>query len=637
MKKNLIYMAAALMLVGCAKEAVNEVSQPAGGEPIRFEAEASSGRTVVGTTDQGALTMAWADGDQIGIYVNLDDMPASGNVAYTANPNDGDRTKCTFSVTELSEAIYWHPEYKQSFYAYYPYNEVAEDNKNAGAHIAVLEAAQEGEANSPAFVGDYCAMTAQPFEVAANVAQGNVSLNFTTAYSIVEFRLKTTEDCPMAELPVKAMTLTAKQTPLAGAVALDLTQSPAAVTVRSGEQRVSLNLAQTVGLKRDEYTSFYMVVLPGTHAADALELEVVAIDNSKQKVTIADGVTFKPNKHYVQPCELTFDGFQLEQPFEVELPALEVKVGEPFAVQFKGAAESINFWSGEKGHDYAYANQDRVDIASMMVNFKAAIQAGGNWREPMSLKYSTDYNGGGTEADLLAATWTDISDRFTWPSKLWGVDVVNGAKLGNFSASTTPEDSGTVDCSDAFENAPEGVYFAFFYYVKEGTNRSYFYLVDNTVTAVWPNGQIDKLYEPYYTVENPGKLTAKVIHKAATDTNPIPTFIVGSDFASNDESNVLTNFTHNTYSSVVRFGAKYNGRTVDKHSYLVLPKIERPAAQNLGKDKPIVIQSADAETPASWNYTFTEPGTYKVYIISTIMTLLGEQEVIEEVTVTVTA
>ena len=90
------------------------------------------------------------------------------------------------------------------------------------------------------------------------------------------------------------------------------------------------------------------------------------------------------------------------------------------------------------------------------------------------------------------------------------------------------------------------------------------------------------------------------------------------------------------YPNYLRIGAKYNGLTADHDAYLVLPKITYPAPQNLGKDKPFVAQTVGAETPASWSYTFTEAGTYKVCVVGTIITLAGEKSVVTEATITVT-
>ena len=630
MKKNLIYIAAALVLAGCTKEAANEVSQPVG-EPIRFEAAAPTGRTVVETTDEGLLSIEWADEDQIGIYTALDNMPASLNVPYTAIPSDANAANCTFTATDLSQAIYWNPASKQSFYAYYPWAELAE-NEDATAHPMTLESSQiQAEANSPAHLAEYGVMTAAPFEVEANAPSGNVAFAFKNAFSIVEFRLKTTDDCPLASVPVKAMTLTTTGAPLTGAVAMDLTQSPAAFTVKEASQSLTLNLTSTAGLKKEEYTSFYMVVLPGTHAADALSLEVTAINNAKQKITIAEGVTFEPNKHYVRSYELTLDGFQLEQPFEIELPSIEAKVGEPFSVAFKGAAEQIIFWSGETGHDIAYAEKDRVLTASMEMSLAYCLVNGAQ-PDCVALKYSTDYNGGGTEADVLAATWTDVSDQFTLTDKVETKTSITRSMV---------HETGLVDCTEWFGAEGTEGYIALFYtaekYVSNG--RTFLYLFDITVNEVYPH-MTNRIYPHSFYLEYGSNRWESYTRNIDGETCPIPTIIFGSTYDSKDTTNPCMRYNatlSDEFPCAIRMGSVFKP-AADRHIYFVLPKLTRPTSTNLGKDTPFEIQAADAETPASWSYTFAEPGTYKVYVIGTIMDITGApEEVVKEVTVTVTA
>ncbi|MBO5686485.1 MAG: DUF5017 domain-containing protein, partial [Alistipes sp.] len=574
----------------------------------------------------------WADEDQIGIYTALDNQSDALNISYTAIPSDANPAYCSFTPTELSQTIYWQAASKQSFYAYYPWTEVIDAEEDASAHPFTLATKQlQVEGNSPAHVAEYGLLTAAPFVAEANAQSGNVSFAFKNAFSIVEFRLKATDDCPIAELPVKSMTLTTTGAPLSGKVAVNLTATPATFTTVEAAQSLTLDLGTTVGLKKDGYTSFYMVVLPGTHAADALALELTAIDNSKQTITIAEGVTFEPNKHYVREGVLTLDGFQLDQPFEIELPAIEAKVGEPFTVQFKGAAEQIDFWSGETGHDYAYADKDRVLTASMQMSLTYCL-VNGNQPNSVAIKYSTDYNGGGTEADVLAATWTDVSDQFTLSNTIQTSTSINASMLHH---------TGLVDCSEWFGAEGTEGYIALFYTAKAPGNpdgRSYLYLFDITVNETYPH-MTNRIYPHSFYLEYGSKRWESYTRNIDGETCPIPTIIFGSTHNSEDSTNSCMRYSAtlaDQYPCAIRLGAVFRPK-VDRYTYFVLPKLARPASQNLGKDQPFEIQAADAETPASWSYTFTEPGTYKVYVIGTIMTLAGEQEVVKEVTVTVTA
>lgn len=643
MKKNLIYMAAALLLAGCSKDAATESLQPTGGEPIRFEATAPVGRTVVSTTAEGLLDIQWAAEDQVGIYALAGDSQTGRNISYTATPNEDNAAACVFTATKSEEVLYWHGAKAQTFAAYYPYTPIENAMPNMMAHPVSLPAKQvQAAANKVDHLATYGVMTAEPMTFEANAQlESAVCFNFSNRFSIVEFRLKSDANCALADLPIKALKLTSKGAMLAAPDAtLDLTQSPAAISVEEGAEEVELALAATANLKRDAYTSFYMVVLPGTHAAASLQLDVTAIDNSTHTVAIAEGVTFEPNKHYVREYELTLDGFVAADPFEVELPSLTTKVGEPLTINFSGKANRIDFWSGEKFHDYAYATKDRMGEATTKMHIKS-LYCAGNQIHPAKIKYSRDFNGTMTEEAIKAATWTDVSDQFTWPDLIYDSDIFldeNGKKYPTIGADHVPVDGGEVICDDWFATPESSIYIAFFYHVTAPGNRTFFYLYDSWVKSFYGDGLIVEQYIQKFTTENNNKLDVKIVNAAGTN-NPIPTIVLGSTYNSKD-NNTLSwsplSADPADYPNYLRIGAKYNGLTDDHDAYLVLPKITNPEPQNLGKDKPFVAQTFGAETPASWSYTFTEAGTYKVCVVGTIITLAGEKSVVTEATITVT-
>ena len=487
MKKNLIYIAAALLLAGCTKDAATEVSQMTGGEPIlTVAAGVSAGRTTVSTTEQGLLDIDWAEDDQIGLYAMAGEQQTGRNVSYTAMPNAEEAAHCTFAATNEGEVLYWNGNKQQSFYAYYPFTAVEGALPNAAAQPISLPATQvQAKGNSAAHLAKYGVLTAAPvvFEPNATLSSG-ICFNFTNLFSVVEFRLKTDAACPLAELPIKSLTLSANGVAVAAPVAtMDLTQSPTVIATEEVATALQLDLAEEVGLKRDGYTSFYMLVLPGTHAAKSLLLEVTAIDNSVHAVSIAEGVTFRSNKHYVREYELTIDGFVAADAFEAEIPSLTTKVGEPLTVNFSGKATSVDFWSGEYGHEYAYATKDRMEDAAVKINFWSLL-CNGTQPETATIKYSTDFDGMMTEDAILAATWTDVKHLFNWPTVLHTNDSIKTA---------VPDDSGLVDITEWFDGQGKSVYVAFFYHVKKLDNRTFFMLFDSWVKAFYTNSA-EELY-----------------------------------------------------------------------------------------------------------------------------------------------
>ncbi len=441
-------------------------------------------------------------------------------------------------------------------------------------------------------------------------------------------------DCPVASVPVKQLELVSEAADLTvPAGTIDLTQADArqAITVEDGSRSATVKFETYPGLNKNGYTSIWLVVAPGLHPAGSLRLELTAIDNSRNAFTIPEAVEFKPNRHYVREYELSIDGFVQADVFDAEIPVLECKAGEPLTVKMTGVAEKIDFWSGEEGHDYAYSDKDRMQEASMSLNFKMLLNSG-TQRRPAKVKYSTDFDGTMTEAGILAATWTDVTDEFDMTTYIYGTDTKT-----TVGATTVPHDAGTVDCTAWFTGEGRSCCVAFFYTVEKndpayvdpdtGTKekgRTYFYLHDSWVRAAYKSeSSYTEIYRQTYTEGN-------------TTDPTMPIVVLDSNFGAEDGTNPVRKFAYGGYTSVIRLGAVFKP-AVDKHSWLVLPKLVRPEAKNVGKDSPIVVKGAADVQPATYEYLFTQPGTYEVAIVGTVPTLAGEKKIVKQATVTVTA
>ena len=82
----------------------------------------------------------------------------------------------------------------------------------------------------------------------------------------------------------------------------------------------------------------------------------------------------------------------------------------------KSISNYLTFYSGEFGQEYKNRNRVKAE-GTYTLSFETArhYQNGTSKTDsPWSLLMSTDYNGSGEVADVQAATWTDISDRFTF-------------------------------------------------------------------------------------------------------------------------------------------------------------------------------------------------------------------------------
>lgn len=636
-------IAASLLLAACSQDDTAPREElPAGEQTVRFSAgEPTTTRTEVGTNDDRTLAITWAEGDEVGIYGRNDDRSSGDNYAYTATPYKSDAARCSFSASDTYQLFTWTKNAAQSYYAYYPYAKVTDRTPNPEAHPFSLPALQtQSEGNSPAHIARYGLMTAAPVNIpAGSVSEGAIQFSFANVFSIVELRFKMTADCAIASVPVKQVRLLSDAAALAiPAGTIDLTRAvdpeaelPVVIEDEKGSKSLALTFDTNPGITKTDYVSTYLVAAPGTHPAGTLRLEVTAIDNSTYSYTIPEQVVLRPNRHYTQSYELSLDEFVLSDEFEAEIPTLSCKAGEPLTVSMTGIADRVDFWSGEEGHDYAYAEKDRMQEPDMTMNFMMLLNSG-TQRHPAKVMYSTDFDGTMTQAGVLAATWTDVSDKFNMTHPIHGVDTGYPAA----TASTKPNDAGTADCTDWFSGEGNSCWIAFFYHVDKfdadyvdaqtgtvGNGRTYFYSYDMWVRARYKSeSSYTEIYRQKYA-------------DGVSDPD-YPTFVQGSTFDSGDGTNPFRLFTNYTgYSCVLRLGAAFRP-TVDKDSYLVMPKLTRPEAKNVGKDSPFVVKDSGDEQPASYQYTFTAPGIYEVAVVGTVQTLAGEKQILLRKSVTVT-
>ena len=630
-------MAAAAWFASCSQEFPADTVLPDGEVVLFTGAGPASTRTAIDLDADRGLTIAWAEADEVGIYGMSNGLPTGNNFAYVAAPAKDDPARCTFSAKDPYSMFKWINNAEQGYYAYYPYVEIKDRELDVAAHPFSLPAEQvQAGADSPAHIARYGVMTAAPVEIEASEenAGGGIRFQFANIFSIVELRFKMSADCPVASVPVKQLELVSEAADLTvPAGTIDLTQADArqAITVEDGSRSATVKFETYPGLNKNGYTSIWLVVAPGLHPAGSLRLELTAIDNSRNAFTIPEAVEFKPNRHYVREYELSIDGFVQADVFDAEIPVLECKAGEPLTVKMTGVAEKIDFWSGEEGHDYAYSDKDRMQEASMSLNFKMLLNSG-TQRRPAKVKYSTDFDGTMTEAGILAATWTDVTDEFDMTTYIYGTDTKT-----TVGATTVPHDAGTVDCTAWFTGEGRSCCVAFFYTVEKndpayvdpdtGTKekgRTYFYLHDSWVRAAYKSeSSYTEIYRQTYTEGN-------------TTDPTMPIVVLDSNVGAEDGTNPVRTFADGGYTSVSRLGAVFKP-AVDKHSWLVLPKLVRPEAKNVGKDSPIVVKGAADVQPATYEYLFTQPGTYEVAIVGTVPTLAGEKKIVKQATVTVTA
>jgi hypothetical protein len=252
------------------------------------------------------------------------------------------------------------------------------------------------------------------------------------------------------------------------------------------------------------------------------------------------------------------------------------------------------------------------------------------------LKYSKDYDGTLTEEAINEATWTDVSDQFSWSTVLYGMDTdEHGEKLA-FANTVEPYDSGIVDISDWLDDG-ESCYVAFFY--ETGPKRTFFYLYDNVISSQYSTDA-----EPVTIYQQSGKViktSGEFSRIEPIDGNTLtPSLVYGESMSTAIDINdglAMYNYTKTlgAYQYIIRLGAKngFTDRPAEdnyKRSYLVLPELDCPQVINLGYDTPLVVKNPEDETPETWKYKFDEPGEYNIVFVVTTESLSGiEQKMYE--------
>lgn len=116
---------------------------------------------------------------------------------------------------------------------------------------------------------------------------------------------------------------------------------------------------------------------------------------------------------------------ETEDTLTITLRNNKVYTQEDVVFDFTGDADVISFFSGEEGSEYKHFSDERTYEGVPYFTFSSAFQAGEQWmlqnepdveKRPLSIMYSTDFAGNYTNEGIAAATWVDLTDKFTFPT-----------------------------------------------------------------------------------------------------------------------------------------------------------------------------------------------------------------------------
>ncbi|MBJ7882995.1 DUF5017 domain-containing protein [Gelidibacter salicanalis] len=270
------------------------------------------------------------------------------------------------------------------------------------------------------------------------------------------------------------------------------------------------------------------------------------------------------------------------------------KVGEPVEFTITDAPNFLNFYSGEYGHEFKNSERYKAD-GEFFLNFDTArnyFDGASKNDEAWSFLVSTDYTGSGTIEDVKVATWTDISDRFTFAT----------ARSYNLT------NSGSVNITEFASDLP--TYFAIRAYAegkKEDGNRQGVFRVHSFDIALAVANENYSLDITNFT--NPGFNSVNVEGVHPTNST--------KDYWRNRGS----------YYELSADQAEYTN-----DDWLITNPVNLAGAVDPDRGEPLKTFS---DRLKSFQYTFAQPGTYTVTFVGSNETIYGQKGSIKEYTITV--
>ena len=593
MKRVLFALTVLFLTASCAEKGPQVWDQ----EPVRFTATASGTRTLFSLSGEDALTVVWAPDDTIGIWCS---GATRGNFPYVAEVSKIDASSALFNAVS-EETMFLFDGSPCSYYAYYPWREGI--SAEPIVRFPVPPAQNQSAEGDVAHLAAMQLFRAEPVSVSAEGSQAE--FHFTPAFATVRLDLRM-KDGSSVSVPVRRIRLRSDDNPLsAERMTLDLSDPASLPVTDAGEREVSLGFGTLPVLDPDHAAAAFLTVLPGTHASD-ITAEVTAIDGSVASATLP-AVTFSAGKLYSRSLSFDVEDFVQADPFDVQATSLTATAGEPLLFTISGSASGIGFFSGEKFHDYDYAEKDRIEVLPLMVSFKHALAAGKQNNHPL-VKISSDYTGEMTETAILAATWTDISEHFTFATENLGSSNPITTNLETYNQYFV--DSGEYDLAPHFASA-DSLYIAMFWHVDQYDSG-----LDNTRTVSY----VTRFRVGDWEM-SPAGLTFvwDAVKWSGVSASNVPQW--------QTPKNDVPNYP------AFRFMSDFKP-TADRDAYAVANQAFK-SKKNYGPDQPVVVQDPAEETPVSYSYTFEEPGTYKVVFVASCPTLTGDKTEIRTFTVTV--
>jgi hypothetical protein len=281
--------------------------------------------------------------------------------------------------------------------------------------------------------------------------------------------------------------------------------------------------------------------------------------------------------------------------FNVKASSLTYNLGDTVKFSFEGNPDLISFYSGELYKQYEFKEGRDIELKDAVFSFSTAYPTITGVAQPnqFSVHASTDFNGDYTSYNhIQAATWTDITNKFT------------------YATSGTYVPSKTFAISD-LKVPGKPLYIGFKYVTKpiavNGPARSWYV---NNIAMIG-----NSIYGPHLLGD-----------------------LISSDFKLVEQKpEIAASLSTYTATRITLSGYKYADPTdpdPGTETWAISKGFNMEKIDN-GPDAPFVIKGNEDSKITTFNYMYETPGVYKVHFIGANINIDGAQRKIIELTITI--
>ena len=589
--KKIIYLIPLLALVASCtqKESVSiDVNS--------FDFYGSNVTTKVSWALSDTISVNWESEDRVAIFGHSGAEVLGNNCKYSVKELDADGKNCKFYPENPSQMVKFKQNAQISFYSYYPFKEGEDDAHSI--NCAIPEEQVQSGVNSTSHLSSLCMFYAEPITVFTGDDGGDIILTYKNITPVLELDIKL-DNSSSIDVPIKAINLSSSSNVAIACnkATIDITSPESKVNCATGNSdAIRLSFSSETVLHKGKSNKFYFTIAPGNHVSEDLNIEIVAIDESKASTRLKGAVAIEQGKVYRKAINLSAEDFKPASQFEVVQESVSGKVGQPVRFDFTGSATEITLFSGEKGHDYIYSKEGRTERAerqNMSFIMRGDPSGSKNAFNPgyAALSYSSDFDGIMQEDDILSATWSDISSNFTLPSAI-----------------KTDTPSGVYDILPLYPADKDTLYFRFDYQFNAGTSE-----IGRTIIYV-------KAFDVVGSYSGYSDVT--ICSLATAEWNVV--------LPSSNMGGAKVNLP----GSSLQFTAGSWKPSAPGQAWAITKVAV--AKFDIGTDEGVVVKASLDEMPSSYEHIYSEEGDYLAVFAVTTQTLFGYHETIIQVPVTIT-